>query len=441
MVCARRSRSRQNSGGGALSPGPEFGLDKNRVTTVAASFPTCRLWTRQVENLPPQSCYPENSRIEPDPEFWRIRLQSLAGGVQDMVCARRSRIRQNSGGCVSPGPEFGLDKNRVTTVAASFPTCRLWTRQVENLPPQSCYPENSGLNQTPNSGEFGYRASLVGCRTWFARRSRIRQNSGGAFSPGHEFGLDKNRVTTVAASFPTCRLWTRQVENLPPQSCYPENSRIEPDPEFWRIRLQSLAGGVQDMVCLDVAEVARIRGGALSPQAPNSGEFGYRASRVFHAPLQTVSCTPNYHLRFRLLEECHHFPLSEDMEFHILELPKFMKTVEELTSGLDIWLYFLPCAEDRYGSSAGGIAAAADGDSCFGGTKNVDADRSGTRALRSAAESPTGPQHLHEGIPHGRPRGRALLGVRRSARSVFASVYSNGRRRPPNNSLRYRWKN
>ena len=38
---------------------------QNRVTTVAASFPTCRLWTRQVENLPPQSCYPENGRIEP----------------------------------------------------------------------------------------------------------------------------------------------------------------------------------------------------------------------------------------------------------------------------------------------------------------------------------------------------------------------------------------
>src|SRR5271165_4698306 len=31
---------------------------------------------------------------------------------------------------------------------------------------------------------------------------------------------------------------------------------------------------------------------------------------------------PDYHLRFRLLEQSHHFPLTEDMEFHLLELPK-----------------------------------------------------------------------------------------------------------------------
>src|SRR5260370_26937354 len=35
---------------------------------------------------------------------------------------------------------------------------------------------------------------------------------------------------------------------------------------------------------------------------------------------------PDYHLRFRLLEEAHHFPFTEDMEFHILELPKFTKS-------------------------------------------------------------------------------------------------------------------
>ncbi len=50
---------------------------------------------------------------------------------------------------------------------------------------------------------------------------------------------------------------------------------------------------------------------------------------------------PDYHLRFRLLEESRHFPLTEDIEFHILELPKFKKSADELTSGLDIWLYFL----------------------------------------------------------------------------------------------------
>jgi predicted transposase/invertase (TIGR01784 family) len=34
-----------------------------------------------------------------------------------------------------------------------------------------------------------------------------------------------------------------------------------------------------------------------------------------------------------------------DLELHVLELPKFTKSAEELTSGLDIWLYFLRYAE------------------------------------------------------------------------------------------------
>src|SRR2546423_725357 len=50
---------------------------------------------------------------------------------------------------------------------------------------------------------------------------------------------------------------------------------------------------------------------------------------------------PDYHLRFRLLEASHHFPLTDDLEFHLLELPKFKKSEAELASGLDIWLYFL----------------------------------------------------------------------------------------------------
>jgi len=54
---------------------------------------------------------------------------------------------------------------------------------------------------------------------------------------------------------------------------------------------------------------------------------------------------PDYHLRFWLLEASHHFAFSEDMEFHILELPKFTKAAAELESGLDIWLYFLRHAE------------------------------------------------------------------------------------------------
>jgi hypothetical protein len=35
---------------------------------------------------------------------------------------------------------------------------------------------------------------------------------------------------------------------------------------------------------------------------------------------------PDYHLRFRLLEERHHIPYSGDVEVHVLELPKFRKT-------------------------------------------------------------------------------------------------------------------
>src|SRR5207245_6857108 len=54
---------------------------------------------------------------------------------------------------------------------------------------------------------------------------------------------------------------------------------------------------------------------------------------------------PDYHLRFRLLEESHSFPLTKDLEFHILELPKFTKSAAELKSDLDIWLYFLRHAE------------------------------------------------------------------------------------------------
>lgn len=54
---------------------------------------------------------------------------------------------------------------------------------------------------------------------------------------------------------------------------------------------------------------------------------------------------PDYHLCFRLLERSHHFALSADLEFHVLELPKFGKSAEELVSDLDKWLYFLRHAE------------------------------------------------------------------------------------------------
>jgi predicted transposase/invertase (TIGR01784 family) len=54
---------------------------------------------------------------------------------------------------------------------------------------------------------------------------------------------------------------------------------------------------------------------------------------------------PDYHLRFRLLETTRRFPFTADLEFHILELPKFTKSAGELESGLDVWLYFLRNAE------------------------------------------------------------------------------------------------
>jgi predicted transposase/invertase (TIGR01784 family) len=54
---------------------------------------------------------------------------------------------------------------------------------------------------------------------------------------------------------------------------------------------------------------------------------------------------PDYHLRFRLLEDRHHFPFAGDLELHILELPKFTKPADELATELEIWLYFLRHAE------------------------------------------------------------------------------------------------
>ena len=54
---------------------------------------------------------------------------------------------------------------------------------------------------------------------------------------------------------------------------------------------------------------------------------------------------PGYHWRFRLLEETSHFPLTDDLEFHIIELPKFTKSISELQHGLDFWLYFFRNAE------------------------------------------------------------------------------------------------
>ena len=48
-----------------------------------------------------------------------------------------------------------------------------------------------------------------------------------------------------------------------------------------------------------------------------------------------------HHLVFRLREQNHGVEFSEDLEIHLIELPKLKKSVEELTSALDRWCYFL----------------------------------------------------------------------------------------------------
>jgi predicted transposase/invertase (TIGR01784 family) len=53
-----------------------------------------------------------------------------------------------------------------------------------------------------------------------------------------------------------------------------------------------------------------------------------------------------HHLVFRLHEEKHGVIFSDDLEIHLIELPKFTKTVEQLTSALDRWCYFVRHGED-----------------------------------------------------------------------------------------------
>ena len=48
-----------------------------------------------------------------------------------------------------------------------------------------------------------------------------------------------------------------------------------------------------------------------------------------------------YHGRFRLLEADGHLSLTEDLAIHVIEIPKFRRTLAELQEPLDFWLYFL----------------------------------------------------------------------------------------------------
>jgi predicted transposase/invertase (TIGR01784 family) len=49
--------------------------------------------------------------------------------------------------------------------------------------------------------------------------------------------------------------------------------------------------------------------------------------------------------RFVLLEATRHEALSDDLDFHFFELPKFDKSADEVSDALERWLYFLRYAE------------------------------------------------------------------------------------------------
>ncbi len=54
---------------------------------------------------------------------------------------------------------------------------------------------------------------------------------------------------------------------------------------------------------------------------------------------------PDYHTCFQLLDPSGELCLTEDLEIHIIELPKFRKALDELTMPLDFWLYFFKNGE------------------------------------------------------------------------------------------------
>jgi predicted transposase/invertase (TIGR01784 family) len=60
---------------------------------------------------------------------------------------------------------------------------------------------------------------------------------------------------------------------------------------------------------------------------------------------------PNYLTKFKVLEEEFKFPLTDDLEIYIVELPKFLKSLESLKTNLDTWLYLLKEARNLEGES------------------------------------------------------------------------------------------
>jgi predicted transposase/invertase (TIGR01784 family) len=62
-----------------------------------------------------------------------------------------------------------------------------------------------------------------------------------------------------------------------------------------------------------------------------------------------------HHLVFRLRDQGHGVEFCEDLAIHLIELPKFNKTAEQLTSALDRWCYFL-----RHGADLDQLPASLD---------------------------------------------------------------------------------
>jgi len=54
----------------------------------------------------------------------------------------------------------------------------------------------------------------------------------------------------------------------------------------------------------------------------------------------------DHHLVFHVREDRHGLTFSDDLEIHLIELPKFTKATEQLTSALDRWCYFLRHGQD-----------------------------------------------------------------------------------------------
>jgi predicted transposase/invertase (TIGR01784 family) len=53
-----------------------------------------------------------------------------------------------------------------------------------------------------------------------------------------------------------------------------------------------------------------------------------------------------YHHRFRLRDDCGEVTLTDHLEIHLVELPKFTLTAEQLTTTLEMWCYFLKHGEE-----------------------------------------------------------------------------------------------